>query len=330
VSAQSRLGHHLPVMVDEVVECLEVRSGGRYVDATLGEAGHAVKLLEASSPDGRLLGVDWDGDALASSKRRLERFGSRVVLERGSFADLRRILEEVGWGDGADGVLLDLGVSTLQLGIAERGFSFAAEGPLDMRMDSRAPRAAAALVNELSEGELAELLAAYGEERAARRIARAIVRRRARAPIETTSDLREVVVSTGVHGRPGHDPATRTFQALRIAVNRELEQLERFLADGWLVLRPGGRLAVLTYHSLEDRTVKQAFRRWSASCLCPPRQPVCTCGWHARTRLLTVRKRKPSAAEIARNPRARSAGLRAVERLADAGGATPPAKRRRS
>jgi 16S rRNA (cytosine1402-N4)-methyltransferase len=304
-------------MVDEVVECLEVRSGGRYVDATLGEAGHAVRLLEASSPDGRLLGVDWDGDALASSKRRLDRFGTRVTLVRGSFADLRAILEDAGWGAGADGVLLDLGVSTLQLGTAERGFSFAADGPLDMRMDSRVPRAAAVLVNELSEGELAELLVGYGEERAARRIARAIVRHRARARIETTRDLREVVVAAGVHGRPGHDPATRTFQALRIAVNRELEQLARFLDEGWLTLRPGGRLAVLTYHSLEDRMVKQAFRCWSASCLCPPRQPVCTCGWHARTRLLTPRKRKPSAAEIDRNPRARSAGLRAVERLAE-------------
>jgi len=306
-------------MVDEVGEVLAARPGGRYVDATIGEGGHAERLLEDSSPDGALLGLDWDEDALGLSRKRLERFGARVTLARRPFGELRDALEDAGWGDGADGILIDLGVSTLQLGRAERGFSFAADGPLDMRMDRRRPASAADLVNELRESELADLLYELGEERASRRIARTIVARRTQKPFATTAELRAAVAASGVRGRPGHDPATRTFQALRIAVNDELGEIERVLDRGWELLRPGGRMAVLSYHSLEDRMVKQAFKRWTASCICPSERPRCDCGWSARVRSVVRRRQRPTPEEIEANPRARSAGLRAVERLPPAG-----------
>lgn len=303
-------------MADEVLEALAVRPGGRYVDATVGEGAMSERLLEACSPDGRLLALDWDDDALALSASRLASFHDRVRLVRRPFAELREALAEEGWGDGADGIIVDLGVSTLQLGRDARGFSFQVDAPLDMRMDRRRELTAADLCNTLPERELADIIYRYGEERASRRIARVIVQRRADKPVRTTNDLREAVLAAGVRGRPGHDPATRTFQALRIAVNGELEQLETLLHRGWELLRPGGRFAFLTYHSLEDRLVKQAFTMWSASCLCPPERPVCGCGWTPKVRRITRRKRTASAQEILRNPRARSAGLRVVERLA--------------
>ena len=313
---RERLGRHLPVMADEVLEALAVKPGGRYVDATVGEGGMSERLLDASSPDGRLLALDWDEEALALSASRLARFADRVRLVRSPFAELRRVLAEAGWGEGADGIIVDLGVSTLQLGRDARGFSFQVDAPLDMRMDRRLAETAADLCNTLPERELADTIYRYGEERASRRIARSIVHRRAERPLQSTNDLREAVIAAGVHGRPGHDPATRTFQALRIAVNRELEQLETLLERGWELLRPGGRLAFLTYHSLEDRLVKQAFAMWSATCLCPPERPVCGCGWTPKVRRITRRKQTASSQELLRNPRARSAGLRVVERLA--------------
>ncbi|RMF24582.1 MAG: 16S rRNA (cytosine(1402)-N(4))-methyltransferase RsmH [Deltaproteobacteria bacterium] len=306
---------HEPVLAAEVVELLRPRAGGRYVDATVGDGGHAEKILEASAPGGRLLACDRDPEALERAASRLAGFGDRVELAQATFDDLPHLLAERGWRDGADGILLDLGVSSRQLDEARRGFSFSADGPLDMRMNPAEGASAADLLRELSERELAELLRRYGEERAARRIAREICRARRQAPITRTRELREAVVRAGVRGRPGHDPATRTFQALRIAVNDELGQLERFLARGWSLLRPGGRLAILSYHSLEDRLVKRAFAEWAADCVCPPEQPVCTCSKRAEVRLVTRRKRKPSPAEVERNPRARSAGLRVVERL---------------
>ncbi len=322
-------GHerHRPVMLEEVLAALALRPGGFYVDATLGEAGYAEKILELSAPGGRLLGIDWDGDAIELSKRRLERFGDRVVLRRESFAGLVRLLEEFDPAAAADGIVVDLGLSTYQLSEVRRGFSFSAEGPLDMRMDLRGDDSAADLVNRLPEKELADLIYRYGEERMSRRIARKIVESRRHKAIETTSELRALVRAAGVRARPGHDPATRTFQALRIAVNRELEQLEGLLDGGWRLLKPGARLAVLSYHSLEDRLVKNAFRTWAAKCLCPPQHPFCDCGWTPKVKPLFSGKKTAASEEIAANPRARSAGLRVVERLAadtvdmgDAGG----------
>lgn len=306
---------HIPVMLEEVLEALDLKPGARVVDGTLGEAGYAEAILERTGPDGPLIGVDWDDEAHALSKPRLARFGDRVRMVHGSFADMTSILSEAGWTDGADGIVVDLGVSTRHLVAADRGFSFRSDGPLDMRMDRRSEVSAATLVAELEEEELANLIWRYGEERQSRRIARSITNRRREEPLLTTNDLREAVKAAGVRGRPGHDPATRTFQALRIAVNAELEALEALLADGWRLLAPGGRFVVVSYHSLEDRLVKQATRLWASDCLCPPRQPLCNCGWSAKVRLPWRRKRAPSDAEVERNPRARSAGVRVAERL---------------
>lgn len=313
---RERLGRHVPVMPDEIVASVRPAVGVRFVDATVGEGGMAELILDASAPHGELLGTDWDDAALGLSRTRLERFGARARLVRDSFANLRTVLADAGWGDGADGIIVDLGVSTLQLGRDDRGFSFQVDAPLDMRMDRRLPDTAADLLADLDEEDLADIIYRYGEERASRRIARQIVRRRTTDPVRTTAQLCAAVRAAGVKTKPGIEPATRTFQALRIAVNRELEQIEALLDNGWELLRPGGRLSILSYHSLEDRIVKQAFAMWSADCLCPPRHPICNCGWTPKVRRVTRKKQKPTEAEIERNPRARSAGLRVVERLA--------------
>ena len=305
---------HVPVMVGVVVEWLRPRPGARLVDATVGLGGHAAALL-AAAPDASLVGLDVDPDALARAGARLASGGDRVVLRRASYAELRRVLAELGW-DGADAILLDLGVSSLQLDEPARGFSFRADGPLDMRMGPDAPRDAAEVVNGWAEEDIARVLFEYGEERRSRAIARAIVRAR---PITSTRALAGVVERVLGRGKPGIHPATRTFQALRIAVNDELAALDRFLADGVDALRPGGRLAILAYHSLEDRRVKETFRRWAADCICPPGVVRCVCGWRARVRELTRRPLPPSPAEVAANPRARSARLRVVERLPERG-----------
>jgi len=301
---------HVPVMMGEVVEWLRPRPGAHLVDATVGLGGHAAALLGAA-PGAELVGLDRDPRALAAARERLSRDADRVELRQATFADTAAILREKGW-DGADAVLLDLGVSSLQLDTPERGFAFQREGPLDMRMDPGGALTAADLVNEWPEAELVRVIAEYGEERRARAVARAIVRAR---PLATTRHLAEVVTRAVGGPRLALHPATRTFQALRIAVNDELGALDRFLADGYAVLRPGGRMAILSYHSLEDRRVKEAFRRWAAACLCPPALPRCMCGWSAKVRLATRRPVRPGAAEVARNPRARSAKLRVVERL---------------
>ena len=301
---------HVPVMVAEVVEWLRPRPGVRVVDATLGFGGHAAALL-AAAPRACLLGIDRDPAALAHAQARLAREAERVILRRARFGDLPATLAELGW-DGADAVLLDLGVSSLQLDDPARGFSFRADGPLDMRMDPDQTLDADEVVNRWSGPELARILAEHGEERRARAIARAIVRAR---PLRSTGDLARLVARVVGRRHSGLHPATRTFQAIRIAVNDELAALDQFLDAGYGVLRPGGRLAVLAYHSLEDRRVKEAFRRWAASCLCPPGVARCTCGWRAQVRVLTRRPVRPSPAEVLRNPRARSARLRVVERL---------------
>jgi 16S rRNA (cytosine1402-N4)-methyltransferase len=286
---------HVPVLLDETLELLAVKPGGLWVDGTLGLGGHAEAVLRASAPDGRLLGLDRDAEALERARARLVPFGARVRLEH---ADYREIPERLG-DERASGILLDLGVSSLQLDDAERGFSFQREGPLDMRIDRSTRGTAAELVNRMRERELADLIHEYGEEPFARRIARAIVRARESEPIETTTRLAEIVRRAVPRSRrPGLHPATRTFQALRIRTNRELDGLGEAIERAAECLRPRGRLVVIAFHSLEDRAAKQAFRSLA------PR------GFS----LLTRKPLRPGDAETQRNPRARSARLRALER----------------
>ncbi len=305
---------HVPVLLEETVQWLQPRPGGVYVDATVGAGGHAEAILERIGPGGLLVGIDRDGDALELAARRLARFGSAVVLVHDTYAAIKDVLRAQGL-DRVDGVLFDLGVSWLQLSRPERGFSFALPGPLDMRMDRRQRTTAADLVNGLPADALADLLWRYGEERWARRIARAIVRAR---PLRTTEELARVV-REAIPRRAWPrtiDPATRTFQALRMAVNDELRHLETAIPDAAEVLREAGRLCAITFHSLEDRTIKHTFLRLSRGCTCPPGASACTCGGKRWLRVLTRRPVTPTAEEIARNPRARSAKLRVAERIA--------------
>ena len=308
---------HLPVLYQEIIHVLRPGAGGFYVDCTLGAGGHACGILQASSPDGRLLGLDVDPDAIALASHRLAGFGSRVIIRRASYRSLDEQLKALDWLQ-VDGILLDLGVSSMQFDTPGRGFSFQQEAPLDMRFDPQQSISAADLVNELGEAELADLIYRYGEERRSRQVAHAIVRAR---PFRTTRQLAEVVaraVSAGRKPRAGErriHPATRTFQALRIAVNGELDALPAVLPQAVAALAPGGRLAVIAFHSLEDRIVKNYFRQESRDCLCPPRQPVCTCGHHAVIREVTRQPLRPEPAEIEQNPRARSARLRVAEKL---------------
>lgn len=301
---------HLPVLYKEIIHALRPHSPGLYVDGTVGAGGHAGGILESSSPAGRLLGLDLDPLALQLSGQHLQSFSERVVLRQASYTRMKAILSELGW-PAVDGIVLDLGVSSIQIDNPERGFSFQTEGPLDMRFGPHVQRTAADLVNGLAERDLSDLIWQYGEERFSRRIAHAIVQAR---PLLTTSQLAEVIANAvGVRHSPIH-PATRTFQALRIAVNGELEGLEATLPQAIECLAPGGRLAVISFHSLEDRIVKQFFRKESVDCICPPQQPVCTCG-HKAT--LTEVARKPveaSEEEIKKNSRARSARLRIAEK----------------
>ena len=301
---------HQPVLYHEIIHALQPKSPDLYVDGSVGAGGHARGILEACAPDGRLLGLDVDPQALASARETLAPYGERVRLVQASYLYFTDALKECGW-TAVQGMLLDLGVSSMQLDTAERGFSFQHEGPLDMRFDPSTPRTAADLVNGLPETELADLIYRYGEEPHARRIAEAIVRVR---PLTTTWQLAEVVrKSIPEHGRI--HPATRTFQALRIAVNDELKTLETTLPRATAALAPSGRLAIIAFHSLEDRIIKAFFRRESRDCLCPPRQPVCTCGHKATLRDITRRPIRPSEAEIQDNVRARSARLRVAEKL---------------
>ena len=302
---------HVPVLLQEVVKGLAVRPGGRYLDATVGGGGHAVAILEASAPTGTLLGLDRDPEAVARATARLACYGDRAKVIHASYGDLLTVAQREGVIP-LDGVLFDLGFSSWQIQDAQRGFAFQVDGPLDMRFDpgSESPTAAD-LVNESSLETLVDLLRRYGEEPRAMAIAQAIVRAR---PILSTRQLAEVVArAVGRRGRV--HPATRTFQALRIAVNRELEILERALPQALMALKPGGRLAVISFHSLEDRIVKRFFQQEARDCICPPELPVCQCH-HRRTIQLLVRKPiVPSPEEVEANPRSRSAKLRIVERL---------------
>ncbi len=301
---------HVPVLYQEVLAGLQPKPGGRYIDCTVGAGGHAQGILEASSPNGQLLGIDADPEAIALARKQLAPYGERVVLVNDNFIHLEEIARRHGFYP-VDGILFDLGLSSMQLAAAERGFSFRRNGPLDMRFDPRHGEMAADLVNRLPVGKLAEILRRYGEEPRAWSIARAIVAHR---PLKTTGEL--AVVVEKVVGRGGRiHPATRTFQALRIAVNRELQALEEALTQALNLLASGGRLAVISYHSLEDRLVKEFMNRESRDCICPPDLPICICGHKANLRIVTSKPLRPSKEEIKRNPRSRSAKLRIASRL---------------
>jgi len=306
---------HVPVLLREVVEALAVRPGGRYVDCTLGAGGHAEAILEAASPDGELLGIDLDPEALAAARQRLAAYGERVTFVEGNFSQVGDLCRERGFAP-VQGILFDLGLSSLQLEEEPRGFSFQREGPLDMRFSPRQELTAADIVNTYSEEDLADLLWRYGEERRSRPIARRLTEER---PFRTTTQLAKAVEqAVGRRARGVIHPATRTFQALRIAVNQELLHLETALLQAHGLLGFGSRLVVISYHSLEDRIVKNFLRREARDCVCPPGVLVCVCGHRATLRLVARGVVRPSAAEVAANPRARSARLRVAERLPSA------------
>ncbi len=302
---------HQPVLYNEIIHLLRPHRAGRYVDCTVGAGGHAWGILQACEPDGLLLGFDVDTYALQLARKHLESFSNRATLVHSSFTNLSKELNAVGW-HMVDGILLDLGISSMQLDIPERGFSFRKDALLDMRFDLRNPMRAIDLVNNLPEKELADVLYTFGEERRSRQVARAIVQAR---PLETTHQLASVVAKTTGSGRKRMHPATRTFQALRIAVNQELDALREVLPKAISSLTPKGRLAVISYHSLEDRIVKHYLRSESKDCICPPKQPICDCGHTASISIITKRPIRPQDGEIERNPRARSARLRVIEKL---------------
>jgi 16S rRNA (cytosine1402-N4)-methyltransferase len=325
---QTGFSGHVPVMVEEVLRYLQPEDGGVYVDGTLGGGGHTQAILERSAPDGRVLGIDADAQAIARVRERLAEFvdTGRLVLVQGNFVKLARIVDEASFVS-IQGVVLDLGFSSEQMDDAQRGFSFSLDGPLDMRLDQSQGESAADIVNSASEHELADIFWRYGEETRSRQIARRIVKARAKGAITRARQLAELAAA-GVAYKPGAiHPATRTFQALRIAVNDELEHLEAVLPQVLDVLSrgstefvdrkeaqvKGGRMVIIAFHSLEDRIVKEFMRREARDCICPPQVPVCVCGHKARLHVLTPKPVTPTVTEVATNPRARSAKLRAAE-----------------
>ena len=305
---------HKPVLLEECLTALDIKPEGTYLDGTLGRAGHSLEILRRLK-GGRLIGIDRDMTAIEAARERLAAFGDRVTLVHGNFCDLGKILADLGV-DKVDGMLFDLGVSSPQLDEAQRGFSYMHDAPLDMRMDTSAALDARQVVNTWSGEELRRILWEYGEERYAPQIARAIVRRREEKPIETTGELVEVIRSAMPASalREKQHPAKRSFQAIRIAVNGELEALAPMLRAATEGLRPGGRLAVITFHSLEDRIVKQTMRELATGCICPPEFPVCVCGRKPKLTLVTRKPIVSGPAELEENPRARSAKLRVAER----------------
>ena len=307
---------HKPVLLEECLTALDIKPEGTYLDGTLGRAGHSLEILRRLK-GGRLIGIDRDMTAIEAARERLAAFGDRVTLVHGNFCDLGEILADLGV-DKVDGMLFDLGVSSPQLDEAQRGFSYMHDAPLDMRMDTSAALDARQVVNTWSGEELRRILWEYGEERYAPQIARAIVRRREERPIETTGELVEIIRSAmpAAALREKQHPAKRSFQAIRIAVNGELEALPPMLQAAVEGLRPGGRLAVITFHSLEDRIVKQAMRELATGCVCPPEFPVCVCGRKPKLTLVTRKPIVSGPAELEENPRARSAKLRVAERTA--------------
>lgn len=308
--------YHKPVLVNETLALLDPREGGVFVDATMGGGGHSVEIIKRIGPGGILVGIDRDREAILSAKSRLESCDGQIILIQGNFRDFISILASAGVSE-LDGVLFDLGVSSHQLDAA-RGFSFQRDEPLDMRMNPEpGTQSAVDVVNGYTEAELADVIWKYGDERYSRRIARAIVKRREREKIETTKQLADIVLSAMPGGRKWQEihPATRTFQAIRIEVNGELEAIETALPAAIEALKIGGRIAVISFHSLEDRIVKNIFRRFSGHCECPPRMPECRCGAKEMLKVLTRKPVVPSAEEIEENPRSRSSKLRCAERI---------------
>ena len=307
--------YHTPVLLEEVVAQLRPRAGGLYVDCTVGGGGHAAGILRACAPGGRVIGLDCDDEALAASRERLAAHEGRVQLLHANFAELQEALMSLGV-TAVDGLVFDVGVSSRQFDEPSRGFSFQREGPLDMRMNRAAGPAAADVLRDASVEELARIFRVYGEERRARAIAQRIDRERTRQPITTTTQLAGLVEQVlGPKRGSGIHPATRVFQALRIQVNRELDNLQRGLVGAVNVLRSGGRLAVISFHSLEDRIVKQFFVRLSTGCVCPPQLVGCACGRQEVLRLVTRKPVMSTSEEVERNPRARSAKLRVAEKI---------------
>ncbi len=306
---------HIPVLLAEVTQHLSLHPGSIIVDCTLGGAGHAKRIADSITPTGILVGIDQDDAALAAASTTL-RLGQQAILLKGNFGQLDSLLTKAGI-PYADGFLFDLGVSSPQLDLPDRGFTYQEDAPLDMRMDADGPLTAADVLNTYSESQLTRILREYGEERWASRIAAFIVAARGRHPLESTGELVQIVKAAipAAARREGGHPARRTFQALRIEVNRELEVLQLALESATRWLSPGGRICVISYHSLEDRIAKRTFARLSTGCTCPPEIPVCTCGVKPVLRVLTRRPILPCAEEIDRNPRARSAKLRVAEKL---------------
>ena len=304
--------YHRPALLAEAMEQLLVRPGGIYLDGTVGEGGHSLDILRASAPTGRVLGIDRDPRSLATANQRLESFGGRFTPVHGNYADMVDLARNAGL-DRVDGVLLDLGLSSRHIETPGYGFSFLVDEPLDMRFDPGAPLTADEIVNTYTERELAQILFRYGEEPRANRVARAIVRNR---PVTSTASLARLVAGAlGYGGRRRTHPATRTFQALRIAVNEELDYLEAGLSAAFQILRRGGRLVAISYHSLEDRIVKKFLTREAANCICPPEVPICVCEHQAAVRIVNRRIIRPSSEEVRANPRSRSARMRAAEKL---------------
>ncbi len=307
--------HHVSVLLEEAVDGLAIKPDGVYADGTMGGGGHSREILKKLT-SGKLIGFDRDGDAIAVCKDRLSQFGDRVTFVNRNFAEVKEVLEELGV-DGLDGAVLDLGVSSYQLDCEERGFSYQADAPLDMRMDQQAAFSAYQVVNEYTEEQLADIIFAYGEDRWAKRIAEFIVKERETAPIETTGQLVSVIKKAVPKGArlDGPHPAKRTFQAIRIEVNNELSGLSQAIEDFISVLSPGGRLCVITFHSLEDRIVKNAYTQAAKGCTCPGNLPVCVCGKKPLGKVITRKPIAPGERELAENPRARSAHLRIFEKF---------------
>jgi 16S rRNA (cytosine1402-N4)-methyltransferase len=306
---------HRPVLYQEIINALNPRSGGRYVDGTLGAGGHSYGILDASAPDGQLLGFDLDPQAISLAQETLAPFAGRYHLVHDSYLTLHQHMQILGW-QAVNGIVLDFGVSSMQLDQPQRGFSFLREGPLDMRFDPTRGVSAAQFLEHISESELADILWRYGEEPKSRQLAAAILARR---PITTTTQLAAIIEETigrrPTRGRTHIHPATRSFQALRIAVNEELRAVEAIIPLAIEALAPGGKLAAISFHSLEDRIVKNSLRRESTDCICPPEQPICTCGHTASIRLTPRKAVMASEQEVAQNPRSRSAKLRIAQKI---------------
>ncbi len=307
---------HMPVLLEECIAALDIVPDGVYVDGTLGRAGHSLEIAKRLGPNGRLVGIDRDETAIKESGECLKEFGEKITLCHGNFRDMPSILESIGV-TGVDGILLDLGVSSPQLDCAERGFSYMEDAPLDMRMDRSHGMTAADLVNAAAEDELSRILFEYGEERYSRRIASAIVRRREVKRIDTTLELVDIIKGAmpAAALREKQHPAKRSFQALRIAVNDELGALTQVLENVAECLNPSGRLAIITFHSLEDRLVKQSFNKLANPCTCPPEIPMCVCGKKPLVKIAHKKPVVPSDVEVERNPRARSAKLRTAVKI---------------